>query len=240
MSPAMTRRSRFSFLAFCLFAALVCTRLGVWQLSRLKERRALNQRVLAARNLPQMDLNDPSAVAQVPRDGWSDRRVSAGGSYDFGTEFVLRRQAMNGTPGVRVVTPLRPQSGDSAVLVIRGFVPSPDAATVALDSLREPEIQRVEGIAVPVRAAPAGGEPLERGHKLTWGRLDLADVRARLSYPVRDFAILQTPDSSLPHYPVRLEPASLDDGPHLSYAVQWFGFAVTALGAGVALARRKD
>jgi surfeit locus 1 family protein len=236
----MTRLSRFTFLAFCLFAALVCTRLGVWQLSRLRQRRALNERVLAARSLPQVDLNDASAVAQVPRNGWSDRRVSMGGSYDFGTEFVIRRQALDGSPGVRVVTPLRPQSGDSAVLVIRGFVPSPDAATVALDSLREPETQRVEGVAVPMAAEPEGGKPLEHGHQLTWGRLDLADVRARLNYPVRDFAILQTPDSSLPHHPARLEPASLDEGPHLSYAGQWFGFALVALVGGVVIFSKRE
>jgi cytochrome oxidase assembly protein ShyY1 len=30
-------------------------------------------------------------------------------------------------------------------------------------------------------------------------------------------------------YPRRLEPQPLDDGPHLSYMLQWFAFAATAL-----------
>ena len=165
----MTRTSRWSFLAFSLLAALVCTRLGLWQLSRLRERRAHNQQVLAARTLPAVNLSDASAVAAVPAGGWADRRVSASGSYDFGTQFVIRRQALNGTPGVRVVTPLRPDSGDSAVLVIRGFVASPDAGTVALDSLMEKGTQRVEGIAVPLTTSPSGGESLEHDHQLTSG-----------------------------------------------------------------------
>ena len=235
----MTRTSRWSFLAFCLLAALVCTLLVLLQLSRLRERRAHNQQVLAARTLPAVNLSDASAVAAVPAGGWADRRVSASGSYDFGTQFVIRRQALNGTPGVRVVTPLRPDSGDSAVLVIRGFVASPDAGTVALDSLMEPGTQRVEGIAVPLTTSPSGGESLEHDHQLTWARLDLTDVRARLVYPVRALAILQVPDSSLPLSPTRLEPVPLDDGPHFSYAVQWFGFATVALVGGVVMVRRK-
>jgi surfeit locus 1 family protein len=233
MSLSMTRRSRLAFLAFALLAGLICARLGFWQLSRLRERRASNARILASRELPLIDLDHgaPDSVA-------INRLVRASGSYDFNTEFVIRRQSMEGVPAVRVVTPLRPASGDTAVLVIRGIVPSPDANSVELDSLREPGPQRIEGVALSITTEPGGGEPLETNGRTTWGRLDLGAIRKALPYPVRGLAILQRPDSLLPAFPRRIEPAPLDDGTHLSYAVQWFGFALTALIGGVVVARR--
>ena len=189
--------------------------------------------MLASRELPPIDLDQgaPDSVAD-------NRMVRASGSYDFNKEFVIRRQSMEGVPAVRVVTPLRPATGDTAVLVIRGIVPSPDANRVELDSLREPGPQRVQGIALAITTEPGGGEPLETNGRITWGRLDLAAIRKALPYPVRGLAILQRPDSLLPAFPRRIEPSPLDDGPHLSYAVQWFGFALTALVGGVVVARR--
>jgi surfeit locus 1 family protein len=37
---------------------------------------------------------------------------------------------------------------------------------------------------------------------------------------------------------VRLPPPALDEGPHLSYAIQWFSFAAIALIGGTAVALR--
>jgi surfeit locus 1 family protein len=65
--------------------------------------------------------------------------------------------------------------------------------------------------------------------QVTWHRLDLAALRARLPYPILDIVISQTPDSALPQMPRRREPAALDEGPHLSYAIQWFAFATIAV-----------
>jgi surfeit locus 1 family protein len=75
--------------------------------------------------------------------------------------------------------------------------------------------------------------------KETWRRLDLPTLRARIPFPLIDVYILQSPDSGLPRYPRRLEPPALNDGPHLSYAVQWFAFATIAIVGGTIFAFRK-
>ena len=108
-----------------------------------------------------------------------------------------------------------------------------------MDSLREPGPQRVEGIALAITTEPGGGEPLETNGRTTWSRLDLAAIRKALPYPVRGLAILQRPDSLLPTFPRRIEPAPLDDGPHLSYAVQWFSFGLIAVVGGIVLTSQK-
>ena len=204
--------------------AAVCARLGAWQIGRLHQRRAANQVVLQARaaapiSLDQPGRRDSAALAQ--------RWVRVTGRYDRRHEIVLRGQAYQGTPGVHVVTPLRLRGSDTAVLVIRGFVPAPDAVRADLDSLDEPGERSVSGLALPIGSG--AGKPLAVAGRSTWARLDLPALTGSLPYPILSLAILQTPDSTLPRYPLRLAPPDVDDGPHLSYAVQWFLFSAMAV-----------
>jgi surfeit locus 1 family protein len=169
-----------------------------------------------------------------------NRRVTVIGRYDHAAELVIRGQSEGGVPGVRIVTPFRPLRGDTAILVQRGYVASADARRVDLGGIREEGVKTVSGIAIALPDTGVQGEPLEQDGQLTWRRVDLAAVRARLPYPLHGWLILQTPDSGLPTLPRRDDPPALDDGPHLSYAVQWFAFAITAVVVGgiVGLRRR--
>ena len=207
-----------------LLAAAIFARLGVWQLGRLRQRRAANQEVIKARAEPPIPLNGPGGRDSATL---AQRWVTATGRYDRRHEMVLRGQSYQGTPGVHVVTPLQLRGSDTAALVIRGFVPAPDAVRADLDSLDEPGEQSVTGLAQPIGSG--GGRPLPVSGRSTWARLDLTALTPTLPYPILPFAILQTPDSTLPHYPLRLAPPDVDDGPHLSYAVQWFLFSAMAV-----------
>jgi surfeit locus 1 family protein len=220
-------------------AALVCGRLGFWQVSRLQERRALNATARAARALPPVELDDPVQAARAAVTGLHHRRVRVTGRYDHAAEIVLRGQSEGGVPGVRLVTPLKPLGGDTVILVQRGYVTTADARTIDPGPLAEVGVRVVEGIAFRLPDSVAG-EPREEDGRLTWRRVDLGALRERLPYPLANFLVLQLPDSSLPKLPRRDAAPALDDGPHLSYAVQWFSFAVTALVVGslVGLKRR--
>jgi surfeit locus 1 family protein len=202
-----------------LLAAFGFARLGAWQLSRLRERRAHNQITLAARAAPPVTL-----VPDMKRmDTLAEHRVAARGRYDHSREIVVRGDVLQGVPGVRLVTPLLLAAGGPAVLVDRGFLPTPDAVTVDVHGADEPGELTVRGIALPV---PRGaGQPIEHAGQVTWRRLDLDALRDRLPYDLLPILIKQAPDSTLPRFPRRLEPTSLDEGPHLSYALQWFLFA---------------
>jgi len=210
-----------------LLAAAGFARLGVWQLSRLRERRAANVVTVAARNAAPVTLTRLSSAT----DTLGQHRVVARGRYDFANEIVIRGDVFEGVPGVRVVTPLLLDHEGPAVLVERGFLPTPDAVTVDARGAEEPGELTVRGIALPVPLG--GGEPIEHDEATTWRRLDLPALRARLPYPVLPIYIRQTPDSALPSFPRRLAPVPVDEGPHLGYAIQWFLFA--GLAAGFAL-----
>lgn len=210
-------------MALLLLIAAGFARLGVWQLGRLRERRAANRQIAAARAAV------PATLPPVPPDAaWlAEHRMVARGRYDHAREMVIRGEVLQGVPGVRIVTPLLLADGGPAVLVDRGFLPAPDAVTVDLRGSEEPGEQTVRGIGLPVPVGPGG--PIEHGGRSTWRRLDLAALRARLPYTVLPVYIKQSPDSTLPRFPRREELPPMDDGPHLSYAVQWFLFAGMAV-----------
>jgi len=229
----MSSTSRRIAIVGLMLMAAVFLRLGIWQLERRAERREANAAALAAREKPPLQL---ASGADWTAAELSDRWVEATGVYDREHEVVLRGQSFQGTPGLLLVTPLRLKGSDSSVLVLRGFVPSPDAVRADLDSLVEPGTIRVRGVAA---AIPSGnGQPLQHAGRTTWARLDLAALRERLPYPLLPIVIRQAPDSALPRWPRRLPPPEPSEGPHLNYAIQWLLFAGMAVAFAVLVVGR--
>lgn len=228
-------------LVLSLAAGLGAASLGVWQLRRLLARRAWNAAAMAARELPEVDLT----AASLP-PGANYRRVRLAGRFDFSHEIAIRGRLLRGTPGIQVITPLRIPGRDTAILVHRGFVPTSDAglpATTAFYS--EPDSTVLAGIALTVPDEGDGG-PLDTDRGRTWHRLDLSAIRRATPYPVgphyviMDADTLHTREHTLRGHslPIRIEPPPLDDGPHLSYAIQWFMIGGAALGFGLVFVRR--
>ncbi|HEX2201797.1 MAG TPA: SURF1 family cytochrome oxidase biogenesis protein, partial [Longimicrobium sp.] len=132
--------------AFIVGMCALCVRLGFWQLDRLEQRRARNA-ALAARIAEPPLVLDAATLRAIAADParYVDRRARAAGAYDAAGEVVLRGRASGGNPGVHLVTPLV-LPGGTAVLVNRGWVPSPDAATVDPRPYLEPGARTVEGV----------------------------------------------------------------------------------------------
>ena len=226
----MTRRTRdLAGLAVAFLAAAGCVRLGFWQLDRLRGRRARNAHVEAARARPPIELTGYGRSA----DSAVNRRVRARGSYDYDHEQLWRARSYEGAPGVSLITPLRLPDG-SAVLVDRGWVPSPDAFHVDQRAYRESAAAEVVGLGVDV---PRGK-----------GDVDPRTLADSLPYPLLPFVLQRLPParrrpaaslfgSARP--PLPWPPPELGDGPHLSYAVQWFSFAVIIVVGSIALYRRQ-
>lgn len=216
-------RARVLVPLLAVIVATVCVRLGIWQLARLHQRRAHNAAVTAVATLPRLLLTDSSPR---PEDY---RRVEARGRWDYQHQIVLRQKTFEGVPGVELVTPLVLGDHGPAVMVLRGFVPSPDAMTVPLDSADEGDTGRVVGTALPIPVTGDGGKPLARKGALTWAQLDSSAIAARVPMPVLNVYVVEDETAPRDAFPRRIRMPALDDGPHLSYAIQWFGFAAIAL-----------
>ena len=231
----MSPRARILFVVLMFMVAAVCVRLGLWQRSRLLARRAANAAATSARQLPPLDLAQTADVA------FADRHVTARGTYDPAHEMLLRGQVLSGSPGVVVVTPLIGARGDSAILVVRGFLPSPDGISVPqLDSVGEAGAQSINGVARTIPGGTSRAQPLLHDGHMTWKELELGALRQQLPYPVLGIALFATPGAGQPAWPRRLEPPPLDDGPHKSYMLQWFGFATIAIVTALLVTTRRQ
>lgn len=234
------------FLALALVAAGVCARLGVWQLSRLAERRARNASVARRFTAP------PVPYAALPADTAARhfRRVVVRGRADYAREFVLANRSRDGSPGVHIITPVRVAAGaggpggDTLLLVNRGWVYSGNGTDVDLARWREGDTLGVTGYVElpsrqPGRARLGGRARAYRAYRFLDPLVASGDAGAPVT---RDYVVAEPgpgEDPSRPPLdrPVRVPPPALDEGPHLSYAVQWFCFAAVALGGGAAFAR---
>jgi surfeit locus 1 family protein len=229
------KRSTIVFVVMALAMAAGCVRLGIWQLDRRKQRQAMNTRIAERMAVP------PRPIAAIDPDTTRSRFAMAtvDGAPDFAGEFVLMQRGHNGAPGVDVMTPVRLAGSDTAVLVNRGWVYSPDATHIELERWRESRTS-FSGYVESFVSAP--NDTIRDG---AIRRASYEAIARRLPYPIHPFYIVALRDSaydadSTAKTPriIRLERPKLDEGPHLSYAFQWFGFAVIAVaGAAIVAAR---
>lgn len=224
------RLRAFLTLALPLAFAALFVRLGIWQLSRLREKRAFNA-VLSARFAAA-----PADITTLPADTALGhyRRVTAGGTMLYDREVVYAGRSREGSPGVDLLTPLKLDGRDTVVMVNRGWAYSFDAASIDNARWREKDSVRISGYAETFPGKERSAAP-RRVHAL-----DRAAVQAIVGLPVAPYMIVQTSDSVMhaDSVPVRLEVPVPDEGPHKSYAIQWFSFALVAVVGGVALSRR--
>ena len=207
--------------------------MGAWQLRRLSGRQAENA-FLASRRfgvvLPLDSLPADTGLAHF-------RRVRIRGYYDYAREIVFTLRGRNGSPGVNIITPLLRNGKDTAVLVNRGWIYSPDGMTVDLNPWREADTVNASGF---VETFPTKGpfpEPNPARPK-AFRRLNRAALEKVFPYPIANYYVVLTDSSSSASAPPRVEPLPLDEGPHRAYAIQWFSFAAISIIGLVTFIRR--
>jgi surfeit locus 1 family protein len=226
-----SRSRQIAVVIVALGVAGTCVALGSWQLRRLEERRTGNATILRRRAAPAV------SIEQASRDGSAVpfRPVTARGRYDTDHEVLVFGRTLNGASGHDVVTPLVLDDG-SAVLVVRGWVPFEMQTTPVREAAPVTDEVEVEGFLIPDEG---DGTTVPDEHGIV-GRLDVAGIGSSLPYDVLPLAVQLTGQVPAQRsvLPELLTPPDLSEGPHLSYAIQWFSFAAVALIGGLILIRR--
>jgi surfeit locus 1 family protein len=203
-------------------------RLGFWQLDRRVERVTSNADVAARLEQPPID-----AISQLAdTTGLTYRIAVARGRFDNARYIVLPGRSNRGMPGVHLLVPLLLEGRSDALLVNRGWIPSPDASTINASDFDVADTVDVSGLVLPFPGAEqslaqrGSAENPPGRFRHVWYSIDEAALRAQFPYPLLN-ALLQDrgPAVAGARYPLKLEPPALDEGPHLGYALQWFAFA---------------
>jgi surfeit locus 1 family protein len=150
------------------------------------------------------------------------------GTFDPEHELLTRNQVYREQAGFHVVTPLVDDGG--AVLVSRGWVPLVLDTPPIDDAAPPPGEGTVIGWVNPTQTRPALGptDPLD-GVLDVMNRVDIERIQQQVPYELAPVYIVLEGDASN-ELPVPLPPPEFEDeGSHLAYAIQWFGFTLIAV-----------
>ena len=226
-------RRWFGYLGAALVFALACVLLSQWQFARRDEALVEINRVVdnyeatpvaVAEALPALDSFDAD-------DKWLP--VTLEGEYLVDEQVLARNRPYNGNPGFEVLTPLLTSDG-TVFIVDRGWLPSgtkdyPDAVPAPPEGT------------VTVTARLKAGEPALPGRSAPEGQVatvELELIAKSLDHPVYTgaYGLLASESPSVADMPLPAIKPAPDEGPHLSYAVQWIVFALFGFfGLGYAL-----
>lgn len=201
--------------------------LGLWQLDRAEQKRALLAEFEAR---PQQAAIRLDAGLEAGPD-WRYRQAWARGRYDPAHQFLLDNRVHQGRVGYQVLTPLRLAHSDTVVLVNRGWVPQgrtrADLPPLPVDS---EGVVTVEGMidfppADPFRLGE--GEARAPGWPKVLQQIDFELQSQQLDARLLPLVLLLGPDQP-DGFVRRWAPIPEEFGParHVGYAVQWFALAV--------------
>ena len=210
------------YLALAIVFALVSAVFGVWQWDRREE--AVTEIRLIQNNFDQ----PPQAIADVfpPTALWHDDLrwlpVTLDGEYVADEQLLVRTRPRGGQVGFNVLVPLETSSGE-VFMVDRGWVPTGETRDQP-DFIPAPP----DGpVTVVVRLFPSEPEIAGRGApegQVPSVALGLIDRLLEYTVDTRAYGQLVSENPAPPSRPLPALTPVPDEGPHLSYSIQWFVF----------------
>lgn len=206
--------------------------LGTWQLNRLDARRARNA-AIAENTTSSIETATQDMGAST--DEW--RRVMLTGRYLPTTEVSIINRSQDGTAGDDLAVVFHTENHGN-FLVNRGFVPLQVSARFLPEEPRDivgyVRLNQTRGTLGAIDSSDIGTTQFQR--------FDLERISAALKTPFNTLYFVQlieeSPSSDLP-WPAPVPLPAIDEGPHFSYAMQWFFFSLVAIIAWVVVVRRK-
>jgi cytochrome oxidase assembly protein ShyY1 len=220
-----------------LVLAGACVQLGRWQLHRLDERKARNDVTRSNLAAPPASLDDVVGPQRVVGEQHDWRMATVTGRFDASKQVVLRYRNVSDKPGFEIVTPLLLANGD-AVLVDRGFLARQggELAPATIPSVPSGDVTVTGRLRRSERGGhTSGGVPVDGTARLING----PEFATALGLTLYDGYL------TVDHQEPAADPAfggfpgpEIDDGPHFFYALQWFFFALLAIGGLIYFSRR--
>jgi surfeit locus 1 family protein len=217
--------------ACVVMTVLAFGRLGLWQLDRAAEKVELQQA------LETEGTENAAAIEAIPaghlhsaNPELQNRHVSLIGEYLNDRTILLLAEFFDGQIGYGVVTPFRLGSNGNLVLVSRGWT------TGILPADTPPSLRPVSGpveVSAQVHLPPANARIIPSQidasvWPLRMRSLEIDVISGILGEPLFPFEVRLTegqPGTLVRHWPA----VNADVNQNLSYAIQWFSFALLVL-----------
>lgn len=221
-------------LVFSLAGSMVF--FGFWQLDRLDQRRERNATIEA--NITEQVVPARQVTGDAT-DEW--RRVAVTGTYVSSSQVSIINRSQDNVAGDNLAAAIR-TSDNKFFLVNRGFVP----LTVSSRSLPSEEVTVMGYIRFTQTRGTLGAVDSTAPGTKEFQRFDLPLIRQAIGLDINTRFLIQLAEETPPPkttFPAPVPLPIIDEGPHFSYAIQWFFFSVVAMtGWGVVVIRalRRD
>lgn len=221
--------------AFVVALGFTFVSLGNWQLDRLDQRRDRNANVVAHEHAQAIPFERAFGRTIAESDQW--QRVEVTGTFLADKQLQVRYRSLGEETGWELLTPLQTAAGQT-VLVDRGFIARPAAEDFPKVYPAPPsgEVKLVGYVRRNEQGKPNATSVAENTVRL----INSDAIAPWLGRPLVNgyiSALTVDPPQSGDLKPIT--PPPLDEGPHLSYALQWFSFAAIA-GFGLVVLIRND
>ncbi len=230
-------RRWFGYLGIAILFAIACVLLSRWQFDRRAE--AVVEVTRIEQNYDATPVPLQQAIPALDKFDadlkWTP--VTMTGTYLVDEQLLVRNRPYGGQPGFEVLTPLQLADG-SVFIVDRGWV-APGAEQDLPDLVPAPPSGEVT-----VVAHLKAGEPSLAGRTAPAGQIptiQLHEIDDLISQPMytEAYGLLASEDPAAAARPAAAPKPEPDEGPHLSYAIQWIVFALFGFG-GLGYALRQE
>ncbi len=213
-----------SYFAVAVVFAVVTSLFGLWQWDRRSQKIAEIQRVEIHFAESPIAFSEALPAGESWEDDVRWTSVEVRGRYDTSKTLLVRTRPRFSQVGFEILVPFQRDSGEW-VLVNRGWVPT-GASQDFPDLVPSPP----DGL-VTVTGRLFASEPIIEGRSAPEGQvatihLETIAELTGVALDTRAYVALSSEDPATSPMPALLERPPADEGPHLSYTVQWFLFAL--------------
>lgn len=226
-------RRWLGWLALATLFAIACGFLSNWQFARRQQVVAVIRQIDANYSVAPLSL---TRVHDVAKQKWMPVRLT--GNYRPELALLVRNRSQKGNPGFEQLVPF--QTDSKLIFIDRGWIPTGDRQDLPdVNPLPTSISTQLVGHIMP--SEPRLNRSAPRGQIATIS-LYLAAHQLELNPNAVERTYYLTLSQETPQaakQPIKIDKPELDEGNHLSYAIQWILFAILAFGALVWAVRRE-
>ena len=210
-------------LIFCILFSIASIFLGEWQMDRRMEKLDEINKIVDNYDDEPVPYAEAGHMFQDFDEQYKWTPVIIQGEYLEEDTLVARNRPRAGVPGFEVLVPFVTDSGDR-LIIDRGWLPIGVDATAPNTIPAPPEGQT----RIIVRVVP-GEETIDRDAPAGQvASIHLPIINDQLEYDVADeaYGLMAAESPQMEVVPQQMPEPQRDEGPHLSYSMQWFTFSL--------------
>lgn len=211
--------------ALCVVFSLVCVYLAGWQMSRKEALDYRNSLIVQNYHASPYQFADRQRIFETFSSDTQWHPVAMRGEYLADKTLLVRNRPYEGQNGFEVLVPFRAEGG-RVLVVNRGWMPAASAnAAEPNEAVPEPPRGTVSVVVRVHSGESPTGKDAPEGQIASINLFEVAK-RTCLEVDAGAYGLLDSESPAAALRPEQKAQPELDNGPNLSYSMQWYAFAV--------------